>query len=133
MKTQHIIIFDGVCNLCNGAVNFIIKRDHKDVFAFTPMQSETARALMTEYQLENIGFDSFILIKDGKYLLRSDAALEITKDLSGLWFLCRVFKVLPTGFQDYFYRVLAHNRYRIFGKKETCMLPTPELKSKFLK
>nr|WP_299568718.1 DCC1-like thiol-disulfide oxidoreductase family protein [uncultured Shewanella sp.] len=125
-------MFDGVCNLCNGAVNFIIKRDHKDLFVFTPMQSKTAQKLISKHQLEDVGFDSFILIKDNEYLLRSEAALEVTKDLSGFWYLCRIFKILPAGFRDYFYRILAKNRYCLFGKKDACMLPTPAVKNKFL-
>ena len=132
MSTQHIIIFDGVCNFCNSSVNFIIKRDHKNVFVFTPMQSKPAQDLIAKYQVENVGFDTFLLIKNNECYYRTDAALEITKDLSGLWFLFRVFKLCPRPIRDYFYRLLARNRYSIFGKTDACMIPTAEVESKFL-
>ncbi|WP_282167348.1 thiol-disulfide oxidoreductase DCC family protein [Shewanella japonica] len=125
-------MFDGVCNLCNGAVSFIIQRDHKDVFLFTPMQSQTAQSLIAKHQLEGVSNDSFILIKGDKFFLRSDAALEITKDISGFWYLCRGFSVLPKIIRDYAYRLVAKNRYRLFGKKQACMVPTAALQHKFL-
>ena len=133
MSNHHIIIFDGVCNFCNGAVNFIIKRDHKNVFVFTPMQSQSAQDLIEKYQVKEVGFDTFILIKNDECFYRTDAALEITKDLANFWFLFRVFKVLPRPFRDYFYRLFARNRYSLFGKTDLCMCPTPALKDKFLK
>jgi predicted DCC family thiol-disulfide oxidoreductase YuxK len=132
MSTQHIIIFDGICNFCNGSVNFIIKRDHENVFLFTPMQSKSAQDLIAKYQVKNVGFDTFLLIKNDECFYRTDAALEITKDLSGFWFLFRALKILPSSFRDYFYRLLARNRYSVFGKSDVCMIPTPEVKSKFL-
>ena len=130
--TQHIVIFDGVCHLCHRAVNFIIKRDKHDTFVFTAIQSPTAQALIKQYKLEYLGMDSFILIKENRCFVRTTAALEITKDLSGLWCLLNVFKVFPSRFRDYFYDVLAKNRYRIFGKSETCLIPTARIKNKFL-
>jgi predicted DCC family thiol-disulfide oxidoreductase YuxK len=132
MSTHHIIIFDGVCNLCNSSVNFIIKRDKENVFIFTPMQSKSAQALIAKYQVKNVGFDTFLLIKNDECYYRTDAALEITKNLSGFWYLFRAFKVLPRFFRDYFYRLLARNRYSLFGKADMCMMPTLAVKSKFL-
>ena len=132
MTKQHVIIFDGVCNFCNGAVNFIIKRDKNNSFVFAPMQSPTAQELIAQYGIENIVGDSFILIKNGHCYLRTDAALEVTKDLAGFWYLFRAFKLLPTAFRDYFYQMIAKNRYRFFGKKSHCVLPSDEEKSKFL-
>jgi len=132
MSTHHIIIFDGVCNFCNSSVNFIIKRDHENVFLFTPMQSKTAQDLIAKYQVKNVGFDTFLLIKNDECYYRTDAALEITKNLSSFWFMFRIFKILPRKFRDYFYRLFARNRYSIFGKTDVCMIPTPEVKSKFL-
>ena len=132
MSNHHIIIFDGVCNFCNSSVNFIIKRDHKNVFLFTPMQSKPAQDLISKYQVKDVGFDTFLLVKNNECYYRTDAALEITKDLSGLWFLFRGFKILPRPIRDYFYRLFARNRYSIFGKTDFCMVPTSEIKNKFL-
>jgi len=132
MSTQNVIIFDGVCKFCNNSVNFIIKRDHHNVFLFAPMQSEAAQDLIAKYNVKDVGFDTFLLIKNNKCFYRTDAVLEITKDLSGYWYLFRVFKLLPRSFRDYFYRLLARNRYDIFGKTDKCMVPTPDIKNKFL-
>ena len=132
MRNHHIIIFDGVCNFCNSSVNFIIKRDHKNVFLFTPMQSETASMLISKFKVKDVGFDTFLLIKNNQCYYRTDAALEIAKELSGYWFLFSLFKILPRPIRDYFYRLLARNRYSIFGKTEACMIPTEEIKDKFL-
>ncbi|MCJ8297391.1 MAG: thiol-disulfide oxidoreductase DCC family protein [Pseudomonadales bacterium] len=132
MFNQQIIIFDGICNFCNGSVNFIIKRDHQNVFVFTPMQSKAAEELLERHQFEDFGFDTFVLIKDDVCYYRTDAALEIIKDLSGYWYLLKIFKLLPRSFRDFFYKLLARHRYQLFGKKPQCMIPTPEVKSKFL-
>ena len=132
MSNHHVIIFDGVCNFCNSSINFIIKRDHSNKFVFTPMQSPAAQQLIADYNVENVGFDTFLLIKNGKCFYRTNAAIEIAKDLRGAWPLFKVFKILPRPIRDYFYRLFARNRYSIFGKMETCMVPTKELKNKFL-
>jgi len=133
-RNNHpIIIFDGVCNVCNASVNFIIQRDPEALFHFTSMQSEQAKVLMQEYGLEDVGFDSFILIKKGESFIRSEAVLEVCKDLKGFWFLFSVFKIVPVVVRDCFYKLFARNRYRIFGKKESCMMPTEEIQSRFLK
>ncbi len=132
MSTHHIIIFDGICNFCNSSVKFIIKRDHKNVFLFTPMKSKPAQDLIAKYRVEGVGFDTFLLIKNNECYYRTDAALEITKDLSGFWFLFRAFKVLPSSFRDFFYRLFARNRYSLFGKTNSCMIPTPEIKNRIL-
>ncbi len=132
MSNQHVIIFDGVCNFCNGAVNFIIKRDHNNVFVFAPLQSPTAQKLILEYKVDKVGFDTFLLIKNNACFFRTNAGLEITTDLSGYWYLFKVTKIIPRPIRDYFYRLFARNRYSIFGKTETCMVPTAELKDKFL-
>ena len=87
MPNQHIILFDGVCNFCNRSVIFIIKRDHKDRFLFAPLQNQPAQDLIAKYGITDLNFDTFVLIKNDVWYLRSDAVLEITKDLSGYWFL----------------------------------------------
>lgn len=132
MEHRHIVIFDGVCNFCNGAVNFIIKRNPDGVFVFTPMQSQLAKQLTQQYGMDNVSNDTFLLIKQGQCFSFSDAALEITQDLTGGWFVLRVFKLLPRAFRDYFYRLFARHRYQLFGKQATCMLPTEHVKSRFI-
>ena len=132
MPQRHIVIFDGVCNFCNGAVNFIIQRDPKGLFAFAPMQHPRGRALIQEYQVPTVAVDTFLLIKNGRCYLGADAALEISRDLTGLWFLLRAFKIVPKPLRDYVYRVFASNRYQLFGKRATCMVPTPDVLSRFI-
>ena len=129
---RNIVVFDGVCNFCNGAVNFIIKRDREGVFAFTPMQSDLAQELMEKYQIYNVGIDTFLLIKNDQCFIFSDAALEITKDLSGFWYFFNVFKLVPRSFRDFFYRLFARNRYALFGRQKECMTPTEDVKSRFI-
>ncbi|MGB3210357.1 MAG: DCC1-like thiol-disulfide oxidoreductase family protein [Desulforhopalus sp.] len=132
MDNRHIIIFDGVCNFCNSGVLFIIKRDPQGVFAFTPMQSDTAKVLMAQYQIPAVELDTVLLIKDGSCYIRSDAVLEIVKDLTGFWYFFVIFKVLPTAVRDAFYRIFARNRYRLFGERESCMVPSAEIQSRFI-
>ncbi len=132
MATESIIIFDGVCNFCNGAVNFIIKRDSKAVFKFVALQSEAAQQLMLEHLVQEEAVDTFILIKNGQYFVRTNAALEIVKDLDGYWFILRVFKLIPAVVRDFFYDLLAKYRYKLFGKKEHCMVPNKEIRDRFL-
>lgn len=132
MDNRHIIVFDGVCNFCNGAVNFIIKRDPEGIFAFTPMQSDLARELMDKHKIHNVGIDTFLLIKNDQCFVFSSAALEITKDLTGLWYIFNVFRLVPSAIRDFFYKVFARNRYALFGKQDTCMVPTKEMRSRFV-
>jgi len=132
MDNRYIVIFDGVCNFCNGAVNFIIKRDPNGVFAFAPMQSALAQEIMNKYEIHNVGIDTFLLIKNEQCFVFSSAALEITKDLSGFWYIFNVLKLVPRRIRDYFYKVFARNRYTLFGRQETCIMPTEEVRSRFV-
>ncbi|HAZ99334.1 MAG TPA: thiol-disulfide oxidoreductase [Halomonas sp.] len=132
MDNRYIVIFDGVCNFCNGAVNFIINRDPEGTFAFTPMQSELAQELTQRFNVPDVGMDTLVLIKAGKCYVLSDAALEIAKDLKGPWRFCYAFKVVPRPIRDAIYKLFARNRYTLFGKKEACMVPTVEVKSRFV-
>ena len=129
---RNIIIFDGVCNFCNSAVNFIINRDPNGVYAFTPMQSEISQELIEKYQEGDFDFDTFLLIKNGVCYVRTDAILEIIQDLTGYWFLFGVSRVIPRSIRDYCYSVVARNRYKLFGKRESCMVPTPEVRNRFI-
>ena len=132
-KNKKIILFDGVCNLCNNAVTFIIERDKKDIFRFASLQSETGKKLIADRGLDPNELDSILLIEPGvAYYRKSTAALEISRDLSGGYSLLKNFLFIPDSMRDAIYDFVANNRYKWYGKKESCMIPTPELKSKFL-
>lgn len=131
---KKIILFDGVCNLCNGAVQWIIKRDKQDVFRFVPLQSDLGKELAESRNIDTDRVDSIILIDPGvAYYVKSDAVLEIAGDLKGYGAAPVLTGWIPSVVRDGIYNLIARNRYRIFGKKDTCMIPTPELQSKFLK
>ncbi len=132
MPKQPIILFDGVCNFCNSAVNFVIKRDKKNLIRFAPLQSEAAHQLLTDYNMPPTDMTSFIFIEDGKVYTQSTAALKVCKHLKGIWPLLYGFIVVPLFVRDGVYKWIAKNRYKWFGKKSECMMPTVELKSKFL-
>lgn len=127
-----IILFDGVCNLCNSAVNFIIKRDKKKSFRFAPLQSPAGKSLLKQYGLTRTDLYSFVLIEEEKAFTKTTAALQITKYLSHPWPLMQALLMLPSFLRDPVYSFIARNRYKWFGKKDECMIPTPELKSRFL-
>lgn len=127
-----LILFDGVCNLCAWAVRFIIERDPRGVFRFASLQSELGRKLLAEHGIDPSQTDSFILIENGVAYVESTAALRVARHLSGLWPICHFAILLPRLVRDPVYRFIARNRYRWFGKQESCMIPTPELKSRFL-
>lgn len=130
------ILFDGVCNLCNGAVNFIIDRDPEGYFTFAALQSKEAAPLLAQFGRPTTSLtdapDSIVLIEGGRLYERSEAALRIARRLNGLWPLAYGFVALPKPFRDAFYGWIAANRYRWFGKQDACRIPTPELRSRFL-
>lgn len=127
-----IILFDGVCNFCNSSVNFIIEHDAENYFKFAPLQTETARTLLDEYNIDKEKTDSVVLIEDGKAYTYSTAALKVAKKLDGLWSLFYAFIVVPKPLRDFFYKLFAKYRYKLFGKKDACMMPTAEIREKFL-
>lgn len=129
---NKVILFDGVCNLCNGAITFIIKHDKKDVFRYASLQSEIGKKLAAKHDIDLQKVDSIILITNNKAVSKSTAALRIAQQLSGAWPLFIVFLIVPTFIRNGVYDFIARNRYKWFGKKDACMIPTPELKSKFL-
>ncbi|MFT2089560.1 thiol-disulfide oxidoreductase DCC family protein [Paraglaciecola sp. 2405UD69-4] len=131
MADDDLVIYDGVCNFCNGAVAFIIKRDKAARFVFAPMQSEYAQKVIEHYEVDTVGVDTFMLVKNGHVFLWSDAALEITKDLSGAWCLFRIFKIFPQSFRDFFYKLFARNRIRIFGGTKQCQIPNKQILKRF--
>ncbi len=132
MSTGGIILFDGVCNLCNGAVKFVIKRDKKNYFKFASLQSEAGKQILHAYHLPADASDSFLLVENKKIFNRSTAALRVVKHLKSLWPLLYCFIIVPKFIRDGVYNFVAGNRYQWFGKTNECMLPTPELQSKFL-
>ena len=129
---RAVVLFDGVCNLCNGAVDFIIRHDVEGRFVFASLQSEAGQQLLKYYKLPKDHYESMVLLKQGKLYQKSNAALAIAEELPGGWSLLSNFKVLPLFLRDALYNFIAHNRYRFFGKKETCRLPTPAERSRFL-
>ena len=133
MEEPHaLLIFDGVCNLCNSSVNFTIRRDVHDYFRFAPYQSDAAQKILREHGFHSAQPESMILVEKGKLFLRSTAALRVVRKLRGAWPLCYVFIIVPPFIRNFFYGVIARNRYRWWGKRETCMVPGPELRKKFL-
>ena len=129
---KQLILFDGVCNFCNDTVNKIINADKNNVFVFAPLQSDFGKEVLT-YLGINKEIDSIVLYHPGfAYYLESDAALEIAKQLSGFYPLLQIGKIVPKALRNTIYKYIAKNRYKWYGKKESCWIPTPELKSKFL-
>lgn len=127
-----IILFDGVCNFCNNSVNFIIERDKENYFKFAPLQSEIGQKLLEEHNIDRTVTDSVVLIENGKAYVRTTAALRIARKLSGAWRLLYGFIIVPSFVRDVFYKLFARYRYKMFGKQEACMMPTPEIREKFL-
>ncbi len=130
--SHPVILFDGVCNLCNGAVQFIIKRDKKKQFRFASLQGTTGSELLKQHDLPADVFNSFILIEKNKIYTRSTAALRVAWKLSGGWKLLYGFMIVPRFIRNAVYNMIAKNRYKWFGRKDECMIPMPELKERFL-
>jgi predicted DCC family thiol-disulfide oxidoreductase YuxK len=130
---KKIIFFDGICNLCNNAVLKVIKYDKKNNFVFCALQSTTGQKIISQLQIDISKIDSIILYEPGvSYDVKSTAAIKIMNDFGGLWFLTRIFWIFPEAFRNHIYDFIARNRYKWFGKKESCMLPSAELKARFL-
>lgn len=127
---HHLILFDGVCNLCNGAVRFIIKRDHRRIFHFATLQSDTASRLLGAD--DTPAATTLVYWRHGRPLVRSKAALHVARELSGAWPLAYTLILVPRFLRDALYNHVARNRYRWYGKRETCMIPEPGLAARFL-
>jgi predicted DCC family thiol-disulfide oxidoreductase YuxK len=132
LNDSPVILFDGVCNLCNGSVIFIIKRDAQAKLKFASLQSDYGIQQMQRFNLSTSALNSVLLIKEGRLFQKSNAALEIASMLDGIWPLLYVFKIIPRFMRDVIYDGIAKNRYRWFGKKEECMIPTPDMKARFI-
>lgn len=132
METSKIILFDGVCNLCNSSVQKVIKNDSKNIFKFASLQSDFGQRFLNENQLNSEEFDSIILIDGDQFYTSSDAALRIGKELKGIYKISSFLLWIPKFIRDEVYRIISKNRYRWFGKQNTCWIPTKELQDKFI-
>ena len=132
-ENKKIILFDGVCNLCDNAIQYVIKHDKEDVFRFVPLQSDLGKEILNYLKIDTSKMDSIILYEPGiAYFYKSDAALEILDDLGSFLNWSFIFKIIPSSLRNPIYDYVARNRYKWYGKKDACMIPTPELKAKFL-
>lgn len=129
---RPVLLYDGVCNLCNGMVRFVIRWDRKKEIQFASLQSETGKSYLEELGLPTDDFDTLVYLKAGKHFIRSSAVLEVLKDMGGFWRLFYIFIIIPSCLRDLVYRIVAWLRYRVFGKRDTCKLPSPEIKERFL-
>ena len=132
MTSSPIILFDGVCNLCNKSVQTVLRKDKAGIFKFASLQSDVGQKLLKQYNLPTSNFGSFVLIQNEKIYLKSTAALTVAKQLSGPIKLLYGFMIVPAFIRNFFYNIIAKNRYKWFGKMDECMIPTPEIKSRFL-
>jgi predicted DCC family thiol-disulfide oxidoreductase YuxK len=129
---KDIILFDGVCNLCNCFVQFTIERDKQSKFKFASLQSKSGQYLLAQNKLPVENFTSFVYLKGGQCLLKSSAILHFLKELGGVWKVFFILILIPKPIRDFVYSFIANSRYKIFGRRESCFLPTPELKNRFL-
>lgn len=132
-KNKKIILFDGVCNLCNTSINYVIDHDKQDIFRFVSLQSDLGETIQEYLGIENKSLDTIILyVPNEAYYIKSTAAIKIINEFLGFWKLMQVFLILPSPIRDLVYNYIAKNRYKWYGKQESCRIPTPELKAKFL-
>lgn len=127
-----IVVFDGVCNFCNGTVNFVIRQDKNATLRYATLQSDVGQQLLQQYGLPQTNFKSFVLIEGGKAYTRSAAVLRLSRHLAWYWRWSQIFWLVPKFVRDAVYDLVAQNRYRWFSKKSQCMIPTPEMRSRFL-
>ncbi|WP_422104396.1 thiol-disulfide oxidoreductase DCC family protein [Winogradskyella sp.] len=133
-KDKQLILFDGVCNLCNSSVLFVIRRDKNNRFLFAPLQSEVGQDIIKAFNIDTEETDSIILYnpKERRIYHKSSAALRVAKSLGFPTHLMSIFFIVPTVLRNWIYDIIARNRYKWFGKKDSCMIPTPELQAKFM-
>lgn len=131
-RDKPILLFDGICNLCNGSVLWVIRHDPRNQFRFASLQSEVGRQLLAEAGLPAAALNTVVLHADGRFYTRSDAALGVLSHLGSPWSWLGALRVIPRSIRNVVYDWIARNRYRWFGKKDSCMIPTPELRSRFL-
>jgi predicted DCC family thiol-disulfide oxidoreductase YuxK len=129
---DNVVIFDGVCNLCAHSVRFILAHESGPVLRFTPLQSPAGARLMRDFGFDPADVKTFVLVAAGRAHVKSDAAIQISRHLRGAWKLLGAIRVIPRPVRDWAYDVVARNRYRWFGRFDTCMVPTPELRARFI-
>jgi len=130
---KQLILFDGVCNLCNSSINYVIKHDKENVFMFAPLQSQTGEEIIKKFNLDTSITDSILLYSQEKGLkIKSTAAIVIASKLGFPRNILSLFLIIPAFIRNWVYDYVANNRYKWYGKKDACMIPTPELKAKFL-
>ena len=132
IANQDVLLFDGVCNLCNSSVNFVIDHDPNGHFKFAALQSEFGQAKLKELGLNTEDFDSIVLLSNGRFFEKSTAALKVARRLTGLWPLLYTFIIIPPFIRHAVYNFIAKNRYKWFGKEDSCRIPTPELRQRFM-
>jgi predicted DCC family thiol-disulfide oxidoreductase YuxK len=129
---DNLVLFDGVCNLCTASVQFVIRHDRAGIFYFAPLQSDIGREICQSRGLDPAAVETFMLISGGKMLVRSDAAIEVVSRFGGAWKFLTVLRLIPRVARDWIYSTIARNRYRWFGRTAACMIPTPDVKARFL-
>ena len=127
-----LILFDGLCNFCNGAVNFVIERDKAGYFKFAPLQSSIGEDTRDEYGIDESSTDSIVLVEDGRAYTNSSAALKVARRLDGLWPVFYALIIIPRPLRDLEYKLFAKYRYKLFGRQDACIIPTPEVRARFL-
>ena len=132
MNNNPVLLYDGVCYMCNGLVRFVIRWDSKEKIRFASLQSETGQNFLQDQGMPTDDLDTLVYIKAGKYSIRSSAVLEVLKDIGGFWRMFYVFIIIPRCIRDLVYRLVAWLRYKLFGKSEQCVIPPPEIRERFL-
>ena len=127
-----IVLFDGICNFCNASVNFIIEHDKKNRFKFAAIQSDPGQALMRKFNLDPVNLSTFVLVEGDKFYTKTTAALKVARNLGFPWSMSFIFIIVPPPVRNIAYNIIAKYRYKWFGKRDACRIPTPELKEKFL-
>ena len=129
---KPVVVFDGVCNLCNGAVDFIVRHDPDGVFQFASNQSEPGQRILAAAGVTIVDPDTIVLAADGEYFDRSSAVLQIARRMDFPWRVVSAFAIVPAAVRDWAYKLVAKNRYRLFGKRDSCRIPTPDERARFL-
>jgi predicted DCC family thiol-disulfide oxidoreductase YuxK len=129
---KDILLFDGVCNLCNSSINFVIDHDPSEKFKFAALQSEFGQKKLKELNLDPKDFDSIVLLSNNQIHVKSTAALKVAKELTGGWPMLYAFIIVPPFIRHAVYNLIAKNRYKIWGRTDQCRVPTPELKQRFI-
>jgi predicted DCC family thiol-disulfide oxidoreductase YuxK len=129
---DNLILFDGVCKFCNASVNFVIARDKAARYRYAPLQSELGQGLLRRFGLDTESFDTFVYVSGGRAHVKSGAALRVASGLGGAWRLLGLLLAIPAPLRDACYGLVARNRYRWFGKRDACMVPSPEVRARFL-